>query len=148
MIQAEYRAQLRRILDTVSDEVTAKFIRFHEAATAVSNSLVVDIFLDQDGDGPFNIWARFDGPGAFTLDRHFDDERQLFGVVWGENGWTPPVPARPDGWTRDELEEAVFDVVHEWLDPLIPNDTHNWELSSVEGVLDTRPLGMGRESLP
>lgn len=77
------------------------------------------MFVDQDGEGPFDVRAWFEGSDAFALDRRLDAERHLFGVVWGERDWKPAVPSRPHGWTRDELEEVVVDTVAEWLGPLV-----------------------------
>ncbi|MDI6022402.1 DUF6389 family protein [Leucobacter sp. UT-8R-CII-1-4] len=118
-----YNDALKVILDAHSSEVAARLVRFRAAAedagTAI-DGIILDVFVDQDGEGPFDVWARFSGPSAFKLDRQFDDDRNLFGVEWTEDGWEPNVPARPRGWTRDDLESALFEAVSEWLSPLIP----------------------------
>lgn len=137
MQTSEYRARLARILASSSDNVAGKLRRFRDAAT---DAIVIDLFVEQDGEGPFDVWARFEGPDAFALDRRFDDERQLFGVVWGELGWEPDVPPRPQGWTWDELEKAVFETVAEWIEPLLPAGDLVWELTSVDGASEPRPL--------
>ena len=137
MHPSEYRAQLTRILSASSEVVAAKLVRFQEEAT---DGITIDVFVGQDGEGPFDVWARFEGADAFALDRRFDDERHLFGVVWSEDGWDPDVPARPRGWTWEELEAAIFDAVAAWLDPLVPARV-GWELTSVDGTQDARPLG-------
>lgn len=138
MHPSEYRARLLRILTMRSEEVAAKLRRFRDAAT---DAVVIDLFVGQDGEGPFDVWVRFEGADAFALDRRFDDERHIFGVVWGEEGWEPDVPSRPRGWSGEELEEATFETVAAWLEPLIPEGGPSWELTSVDGVSEPRRLG-------
>lgn len=137
MQPGDYRARVLLTLTASSEEVAAKLERFRDAATG---AVAIDLFLGQDGEGPFDVWVRFAGPDAFALDRRFDDERQIFGVVWGEQGWEPDVPSRPQGWTWDELEEAVFETVAEWLEPLLPAGDLVWELTSVDGASQPRRL--------
>lgn len=137
MQPGEYRARLERILSASSGEVAARLLRFREVA---ADAVAIDLFMGQDGEGPFDVWVRFVGPDAFALDRRFDDERQIFGVVWGEQGWEPDVPSRPQGWTWDELEEAAFETVAAWLEPLIPAGDLVWELTSVDGTSEPRRL--------
>jgi hypothetical protein len=118
-----YRGALQRILSEFSAETATRLSRLSDAADdagAGVEGIVVDVFVDQDGEGPFDVWARFEGRDAFVLDRRFDDRRHLFGVVWGEDGWDPEVPSRPRGWTRDDLEAAVVDAVAEWIELLLP----------------------------
>lgn len=138
MQPGEYRARLLRILTMRSEEVAAKLRRFRDVAT---DAVVIDLFVGQDGEGPFDVWVRFEGADAFALDRRFDGERHIFGVVWGEEGWEPDVPSRPRGWSGEELEEATFETVAEWLEPLIPEGGPSWELTAVEGVSEPRRLG-------
>ncbi|GAA1024878.1 MULTISPECIES: DUF6389 family protein [Amycolatopsis] len=118
MDTGDYRAAVTGILGVAAQEISARLEKFWAAAGA--DGIVIDVFVDQDGEGPFDVWARFEGRDAFALDRRFDDGRHLFGVVWGEDGWAPEVPPRPRGWTRDDLEAAVVDVVTQWITPLMP----------------------------
>ncbi|MFD2467688.1 DUF6389 family protein [Amycolatopsis silviterrae] len=123
MDTGEYRAAVTGILGSASHETAARLEKFRAAARAEGteiDGIVIDVFVDQDGEGPFDVWARFDGRDAFVLDRRFDDARHLFGVVWGEAAWEPAVPPRPRSWTRDDLEAAVVDVVTRWIEPLLP----------------------------
>lgn len=116
-----YRAAVTGILGSASHETSARLEQFWAAARADGvEGVVIDVFVDQDGEGPFDVWARFEGRDAFALDRRFGDERHLFGVAWGEDGWEPGVPPRPSGWTRDDLEAAVVEVVAQWITPLVP----------------------------
>ncbi|WP_217131995.1 DUF6389 family protein [Leucobacter chinensis] len=120
-----YRDAVWPFLAETTPQVTEVLDRLHRAATAEGVSIdgiTVTVFVDQDGEGPFDVWAAFEGRDAFTLDRRFDDDRHLFGVEWGEQGWEPDVPPRPRAWSRDEFEEAVLEVVTEWLQPLTPKD--------------------------
>jgi hypothetical protein len=134
-----YANELEPILATRTAEALRRLARFRLAAEEAGDGIegiAIDVFVDQDGEGPFDVWARFEGSGAFALDRRFDEERHLFGVEWGEEGWEPGVPARPGGWTRDVFVHAVLVMVAEWLSPLIP-------LRSPEGFWRIRtPNGM------
>ncbi|GAA3648092.1 DUF6389 family protein [Microbacterium marinilacus] len=119
----DYGAAVRRILAAGSEKTAERLARFDETARGAGegvDGIVVDVFLDQDGEGPFDVWARFEGREAFALDRRFDDDRHLFEVVWTETGWEPDVPSRPHGWSHEDLEDAVVEAVTAWIEPLIP----------------------------
>lgn len=134
----EYRDQLLPILAASEAGLPRRLERFRLAAEEADavDGVLIDVFLDQDGEGPFDVWARFDGDGAFALNCRFDDERHLFGVEWGEDGWEPDVPGRPLGWTRDDLELAVLDVVAEWILPLTPPESPEgfWRIGTPDGT--------------
>ena len=135
----EYADKLGPVLATVAGEVARRLEQFHSAAEEAGDSvdrILIEVFVDQDGEGPFDVWARFDGVAAFALDRRFDEERHLFGVERGEEGWEPDVPGRPLSWTRDDLELAVVEAVTEWLSPLIPPESPEglWQIGTPDGV--------------
>ncbi len=131
----DYASSLWPILAACTAEVASRLARFRLAAEEAGSDvegIMIEVFVDQDGEGPFDVLARFDGDAAFALDRRFDEERHLFGVEWGEEGWEPDVPARPRGWTRDDLERAVLEVVTEWISPLIPEGSPEefWQIGT------------------
>jgi hypothetical protein len=140
----EYRDALRAVLDAMSPSVADRLSTLHRAATAGADGVLIDVFLDQDAEGPFGVWARFEGADSFTLDRRLGDLRELFSVIWGEEGWEPPVPARPAGWSRDQLEDAIVEVVAEWIDPLIPRGAPDlrWEVGTPDGGTDPIQVGI------
>ncbi|MFF2273829.1 DUF6389 family protein [Agromyces sp. NPDC058136] len=143
MDASEYRIALRTVLDASSATVARQLATIGGAVNGETDRVIIDVFVDQDGEGPFDVRARFDGPDAFALDRRFEEERALFGVLWGEEGWEPDVPARPAGWSRDELEEGVAHVVAEWLHGLIPAEASDleWLLASHDGAFEAIALG-------
>jgi hypothetical protein len=140
----EYRDALRAVLDPVSRFTAARLSALHRAATAGADGGLIEVFLDQDAEGPFGVWARFEGADSFSLDRQLGDERELFSVIWGEEGWEPPVPARPADWSREQLEDAIVEVVAEWIDPLIPIGTPDlrWEVVTPDGATDPIQVGL------
>ena len=137
----DYRSRLRPLLAAASERAADVLQRMADA-TESRHDIVIEVFLEQDAEGPFTIMARFDGPDHFALDRRFDDERGVFDVVWGETGWEPDVPERPDAWTFDDLEEVLVELAAEWLAPLIPAEPAGirWEVASPEGGTDSIPL--------
>jgi hypothetical protein len=140
----EYRDALRAVLDPVSQSTAVRLFALHRAATAGAEGVLIEVFVDQDAEGTFGVWARFEGADSFSLDRQLGDERELFRVIWGEEGWEPPVPARPAEWSREQLEDAIVEVVAEWIDPLIPTGSPHlrWEVVTPDGATD--PICVGR----
>jgi hypothetical protein len=143
----EYRDALRAVLDTASAVAAARLTAIRNTATARTDGVIIEVFVDQDAHGTFDVWARFEGPDAFTLDRQLGDERALFGVIWGTDGWDPDVPVRPREWSRMELTDVIVDVVAEWVDTLISvgPDTLYWEVATPDGDVDPRPVGANRK---
>ena len=143
MRSVEYRDALRAMLDRVSASTAVRLSGLHRAATAGVDGMLIDVFLDQDAEGPFGVWARFEGADSFDLDRQLGDDRELFSVIWGEEGWEPPVPPRPADWSREQLEDAIVEVVADWIDPLIPKGTPvlRWEVVTPHGATDPIPVG-------
>lgn len=146
----EYRAALRTVLDGATPAVTTRLGVVHDAVTEQTEGIVIEVFVDQDGEGPFDVWARFVGSDAFTLDQLLDVQRHLFGVTWGAEAWDPAVPPCPREWSRDAFEAVVVDVVDvvaEWIDPLIPAGSPKvvWELGTTEGSVEPRLVGAARD---
>ena len=143
MEAVEYRDALRAVLDPVSWSTAVRLSALHRAAAVGADGVLIDVFLDHDAEGPFGVWARFEGADSFNLDRQLGDERELFSVIWGEEGWETPVPARPANWPREQLVDAVVDVVAAWIDPLIPIGTPDlrWEVVTPDGATD--PIRVG-----
>lgn len=137
----DYRSRLRPLLEGASERAADVLQRMADASEG-RHDIVIEVFLEQDAEGPFTIMARFDGPDAFALNRRFDHERGVFDVIWGETGWEPDVPERPDEWTFDDLEAVLVELAAEWLAPLIPADPvgSRWEVASPEGGTDSIPL--------
>lgn len=138
MTTTDYRDALRPLLDGASQSAAGRLSALHRAATPGTEGVFIDVFVDQDAEGPFGVWARFEGADSFRLDRQLGDERELFIVIWGEEGWEPAVPGRPAGWSREELEAALVEVVAEWLAPLIPKGPPHlrWEVVTPDGATD------------
>ncbi|MEV7548294.1 DUF6389 family protein, partial [Amycolatopsis sp. NPDC089917] len=111
MDQNDYRRRLRRVLDAHSDEVTARLRAIVNAIGSTVESVRIEVFPDQDGEGTFDVWARFEGPDSFVLNKPIDEHRHLFGVVHGETGWEPDVPSLPRGLTADALADTVADWI-------------------------------------
>ncbi|UMP04792.1 DUF6389 family protein [Amycolatopsis sp. EV170708-02-1] len=112
MDQDEYRRRLRRVLDAHSDDVATRLRVIVEAIGDTVESVQIEVFPDQDGEGTFDIWARFDGPDSYVLNKPIDEHRHLFGVVHEETGWEPDVPPLPRGLSAD----LIVDTVVDWLD--------------------------------
>ncbi|XBB69418.1 DUF6389 family protein [Nocardioides sp. WV_118_6] len=117
-----YLPALRRILDTRTADVTARLRRVAEVAAgpdaARVQGIVVDVFPDQDGEGTFDVWARFEGPDLFVLNKPIDDVRHLFGVVHTEDGLEPAVPEPDGGGTGFDPAEAIVEVVTAWIEEI------------------------------
>ncbi|MER8193485.1 DUF6389 family protein [Streptomyces microflavus] len=143
---ARYRAELGRVLDTSSPSVVRRLEAIRDIATAGTDEVTIDVFPDQEGHGTFAVWARFSGEGSFALDRQIGDERELFKVVWTEDGWEPAVPAPPASWSTLHFENVLFDIVAEWIDLLIPPDSTDlqWEVTTPDGTQGHRPVGPSR----
>lgn len=143
MHTAEYCDALRAVLDADSPSVSAALSTIHRAANARVDGVLLDVFLDQDAEGTFSVWARFEGEDAFALDRQLGDERELFAVIWGEEGWEPAVPPRPADWSAHVLADTIVDVVAEWISPLIPagSPALRWDAVAPDGTRD--PIAVG-----
>lgn len=115
-----YPRALAEILDAHTAAVTTRLRRIAEVAAGPDGArvrgIVVDIFPDQDGEGTFDVWARFEGPDSFVLNRPIDDVRHLFGVVHTETGFEPAVPEPAPGATPDDVAEAIVVAVTAWLE--------------------------------
>lgn len=143
MTASDYADSLRAVLSTTDDDVRRRLALISDAAEEGAIDLVVlDVFVDDDAEGAFDVWARFDGESPFVTQQRLGDERQLVDVVWGERGWAPPVPQRPSEWSRSDLVAAIVDVVAAWLAPLLPASAaaRSWSLETPDGETDTREL--------
>lgn len=121
MSKEEYLAALRPILESTTEVASAQLRSLLDAAEEADVTLTLGVFVGQDGEGALDVYAQFEGADVFALNQRLQKERHLFGVTWTEDGWEPGVPARPRGWSRDELEDVVVDEVELWVGTLVPN---------------------------
>lgn len=58
-----YRVVLRAVLDSVSQVTAARLSAIHRAATAGADGVLIEVFLEQDAEGPFGVEEqyRYDG---------------------------------------------------------------------------------------
>lgn len=144
---AEYRDALRPLLEAASTRVSGILKTLAGAANIPGiDGVVLDVYVGQDPEGPFDIWARFAGPRGTELDFALGDARAVFGVEWSETGWDPGVPPCPAGWSLEVFEAAVLAAVAEWIDPLIPAAPADleWTINSPEGLTDSLVVGAHR----
>nr|AFV52213.1 hypothetical protein [Streptoalloteichus sp. ATCC 53650] len=131
----DYRSRLRQVLDAHSAEVGARLRFIADAVTDDVRGVVLDVFTDQDGEGSFNVWARFDGPDFFALNKPIDAHRHLFGVVHGAEGWEPDVPFLPRSADQDVLVDTVADWLRAvWGEHVRGGTTTGWEVDSPDGL--------------
>lgn len=143
MTADDYTDSLRAVLSTTDDDVRRRLALIADAADdGAIDVVVLDVFVDDDAEGPFDVWARFEGESVFVTQQRLGDERQLVDVVWSEHGWTPAVPARPSDWSRSDLLAAIIDVVATWLAPLLPASAaaRSWSLETPDGETDPRDI--------
>ena len=143
MTTAEYRDTLAAVLREASPAAASKLAAIQRVATAGADGVLIDVFVDEDAEGTFSVWARFEGDDSFALDRLLGEERELFSVIWGEEGWEPEVPPRPSGWSRQALTDAIVGVVAAWVDPLIPVGGPDmwWEAAAPDSAAE--PIAVG-----
>ncbi|MDQ6525271.1 DUF6389 family protein [Nocardioides sp. LHD-245] len=122
MDEDTYRRRLAGILGDHTGDLTARLRAIAEASAGPAGErvagVVVDVFPGEHDEGAFDVWARFDGPDVFALNRPIDDVRHLFGVTYGERGFEPDVPAFGAGEPDFALAEVIVDVVASWVEPV------------------------------
>lgn len=124
MERDDYLRALRSTLDTHTAAVSERLRRIAEVAAGPDGArvtgVVIDVFPDQDGEGAFDVMARFEGPDSYVLNRPIDDVRRLFGVVHGEGHFEPDVPALTPGRESFDPEQAMLEAVTEWIEAILP----------------------------
>ncbi|BCN83670.1 DUF6389 family protein [Prescottella equi] len=117
MDRDEYLTTLAAVLDAHTDAAAAKLSAILDALPAEATELCIDVFPDQDGEGTFDVWVRLEGPDYFTLNKHIDAHRHLFGIVYTEDGVVPDVPLMSRN-APFVVEDAVVDAAAAWLTDL------------------------------
>ncbi len=110
-----------------------------------ATELVIDVFPDQDGEGTFDVWARFDGPDSIALNAPVDAHRHLFGVVHTEDGVEPDVPPPGRGFC---VQDAVVDACATWLTDLwervgAGRSPIPWHVAGHDGYGTVTPMQFG-----
>lgn len=122
MDEETYRERLGRVLADHTEDLAARLRTIAEVAAGPAGEpvagIAVEVFPGDDDEGAFNVWARFDGPDAFALNRPIDDVRHLFGVTYGEHGFEPDVPAPGLGRPGFDVGEVIVEVVASWVAPV------------------------------
>ncbi|MCV6796608.1 DUF6389 family protein [Achromobacter ruhlandii] len=117
MNQHDYQTALRRELDAHTDAALRVLAGLFPRLPEKAREIQFGIFPDQDGEGTFSVVIGLDGPDLYVLNKAIEGHRNLFDVVHGETGLTPPVPmfGRDPGFC---VQDVIADTAADWIEAL------------------------------
>ncbi|MFY2566105.1 DUF6389 family protein [Achromobacter ruhlandii] len=117
MNQHDYQTALRRELDAHTDAALRVLAGLFPRLPEKAREIQFGIFPDQDGEGTFSVVIGLDGPDLYVLNKAIEGHRNLFDVVHGETGLTPPVPmfGRDPGFC---VQDVIADTTADWIEAL------------------------------
>ncbi len=113
----EYCQAVRGVLGEYRTSVVFKVANVIKLMPANTRSLVLEIFVDQDGEGFLKIMASLDGPDLYVLNKQIAPDAELFTTRMTEAGFVPPLPLMGRNESFD-VNDALTDCAAEWLQSL------------------------------
>lgn len=125
MEENDYKAELRNVLDTLSTDSINKLNCGIQALPEKTESIEMMIFPDQDGEGTFSLRISLTGPDLYVLNNAITDFANIIDVKHTPEGLMPNVPLMDPFDSNFEVNDALCDVVCEWLEAI-------WKLSETD----------------
>ena len=115
MEENEYKIELRKVLDENSAVAVKKLNSTLQTLPDKSQGIELMIFPDQDGEGAFGVRVSLSGPDLYVLNKAIEDSADIIDVKHTANGLEPNVPMMDPFDLTFEVNDALSDVVGEWL---------------------------------
>jgi hypothetical protein len=115
MEENEYRIELRKVLDENSANSIKRLNSTFQALPEKSQSPELMIFPDQDGEGTFGVRVSLTGPDLYVLNKAIEECADNIDVKHTPTGLEPNVPLMDPFDSNFEVNDALSDVVGDWL---------------------------------
>ncbi len=115
MEENEYKIELRKVLDENSANAIKRLNSTLKIIPEKSKSIELMIFPDQDGEGTFGVRISLTGPDLYVLNKAIEDYANIIDVKHTSNGLEPNVPMMDPFDSNFEVNDALSDIVGEWL---------------------------------
>ena len=115
MTQADYEAELLRILRAHDAAARATLTALIAALPPKAREIHIVVFPDQDGEGTFSVVASLEGPDLFVLNKAIEGHRYLFDVRHTEDGIEPEVPLFGSDGAGFDVQNVIVDTAMQWV---------------------------------
>ena len=115
MEENEYKIELRKVLDENSSNAIKNLNATLKSLPEKTKSIEMVIFPDQDGEGTFGVQVSLTGPDLYVLNKAISSTASLIDVIHTSEGLKPNVPLMGSFDSSFEVNDALVDVVGDWL---------------------------------
>ena len=116
MNELEYKTELMQILNEHSESVILKLNKVLNIIPKNAQSIELQIFPDQDGEGTFGVQFSLLGKDLYVLNKSIKEYANIFDVIHTSSGLNPNVPLMDPFDVEFEVNDVLTDTVAEWLE--------------------------------
>lgn len=115
MTAAEYKTEVRSILDAHTSEARSQLAKLPGLLPNTTKSIDLMISIDQDGEGFLTVRISLDGPDLHVVNKQIEDCAVLFDTVMGSEGLEPPLPLMDPFDEEFSVHDELADCAADWL---------------------------------
>jgi hypothetical protein len=115
MMRDEYIQQVQDVLSGHSEQAAARLTAALTLVSENARKVLIEIFVDQDGEGFLDVRVSLDGPDLFALNRAIASHAVLFGIRMTESGLDPALPLMEPGGESFSVQDALVDCAASWI---------------------------------
>lgn len=115
MNKTEYQSQLIDEMNKHKSKVIEKITKLLKTLPVKANTLDIEIFPSQDGDGMFEIYASVSGPDLYVLNKAIEKYADIFSPKYKSVDVVPYIPLLDGSSVDFDVNDALVDCVAKWL---------------------------------
>jgi len=115
MTRDEYIQQVQAILTEHTAQAVARLSSALKVVPSTARKVVIEIFVDQDGEGFLDVRVALDGPDLVALNRAITSHAELFKTRMTQSGLDPALPLMEPGGEAFSVHDALTDCAASWL---------------------------------
>lgn len=115
MTEYEYRHAVTQVLVQHTQEAVSRLEAVMRQIPSQARELTIDIHVDQDGEGFLGVRVSLDGPDLYVLNKHIEENAQLFETKMTSSGLNPPLPLMEPNEEDFSVQYVLTDIGVEWV---------------------------------
>ena len=115
MTRDDYIHQVEDVLAAHTERAATRLAAALALIPPNARKVVIQVFVDQDGEGFLHVRVTLEGPDLFVLNRVIASHAELFGTRMTQSGLNPALPLMEPGGETFSVHDALTDCAASWV---------------------------------
>src|SRR5258708_7724170 len=115
MTRDDYIQKVEGVLNEHTQRAASQLAAALALVPPKTRKVLIEIFVDQDGEGFLTVRVTLEGPDLFVLNRAIAAHAELFGTRMTQSGLDPALPLMEPGSEAFSVHDALADCASAWV---------------------------------